>query len=141
MNPITQNQQATDLVDAGEDFARYAQNILKSVQEGLERSNIDPIESLAIMIELSDVASIEELEMRVAELKDKYPVLDEAQFREQVHTEESLDEIVQKYVSHLIKTGKVKEADTFAKAADAKDATVEALQETFPDFANYINQA
>lgn len=139
MNPVTQNQQSSNVVDAGEDFERYARNILKSVQEGLERSNIDPVESLSIMIELSDVMSIEELEMRVAQLKEKYPVLDEAQFKEQVHEEESLDEITQKYISQLIKSGKVKEAEEFAKAADSKEATIQSLRDAYPEFDKYLN--
>ncbi len=135
MNPST-NQTGTQ--HAGQDFAQYARFILKAVEEALERAEITYVQEIAILIQLSNATNKAELEETIKRLQAKYPALKEVDFKEEVEVSEDLDEIVQTYVTHLIKEGKPKEAEAFAKLADADTATLENLKEQDPGFNTFL---
>ncbi len=132
---MAEDRKSTVFRHAGPDFAEYAQKIFAAVKDALDRNELGYAQTLAIFTQLSTMDSKEGLQAKIIELSEKYPALKQIEFKEEVATEEALDELVQKYVSHLIKEGQTKEAEVFAKSAE--DKTRAQVETEFPGFKTF----
>lgn len=124
---------------AGAGFAEYTRKILQTLSEEMDRGKIDYIQMLAITTQLSNITTEEDLRAKLSELTTKYPELAEVDFKEKKQSSESIDELVQKYVSHLIKNGDPLKAGEFAQFAEQEGTTLDQIKEKYPDFNEFTN--
>jgi DNA-binding TFAR19-related protein (PDSD5 family) len=85
------------------------------------------------MFRLSAAIKKEDLEQIIAQLQQDYPTLKEVTYSEKVETAESYDDKIERYVVHLIQTGRAKEALQFPTIAKSVNFDIE----QYPEFKNF----
>lgn len=118
---------------------RYVQHILESIQESLEKGELNSVQSLAALIQVSNIETKEELAAKITELKQKYPCLEHVEIRDRADQKATFDDAVQKVMTHLIKEGKTTEATEFSTTALTINGDLEKLKAAFPQYLNLID--
>jgi hypothetical protein len=135
MNQLqTQNTEQQDL-----NLQRYIQHILESIQESLEKGELDSVQALASLIQVSDIQTKEALVLKIAELKSKYPCLEHIEIRDRSDQKAIFDDVVQKVMTALIKEGKTIEATDFVNQASTMQGSLDSLKSSFPQYLNLID--
>lgn len=118
------------------EFSSYAKDILFTIKEALQKSDLNEIQTLAIFIQLSKARTKAELKETIQRLSNKYPVLNEVEIHEKESTQIDYENALQLIVSSLIKEGKAKEADQLLKKSKESP---ESLSLLLKDYSEYFN--
>lgn len=103
----------------------------------LEMGKMDVQKVAEVCFLLGHAKTAQGLQFLIDNLKNDFEVLGEIKDEQENEADISVDQIVQKYVSDLIKTDPLK-AGTVGMRASQQGMTLETLIGEFPDLKNYI---
>lgn len=126
------------IIDTDTDLTRYIIHVMDVIREALEKSTINDLDALAVMIHIAEFDTKEELEEKVEALLIEYPFLKEVAITERIVEKEKIDELLQRFVSMLIKDGKTDEAVAIGKLAHKQGITLDAIKSSYPDFKLFL---
>lgn len=114
-------------------------NLRSALAEGLRRKEIPLPQFVALCLILSKAETDDELSILTHVFAEDYPSLAHMVSQEKEVLRESVEEVVQGYISHVIRTDPL-EAVNIGKAALKAGMTINELQKLFPKFAAYYAQ-
>lgn len=112
------------------------QNLRSALAEGLRRKEIPLPQFVALCLILSKADNDDELSILTHVFAEDYPSLAHMVAQEKEVLRESVEEIVQGYISHIIKTDPL-EAAKIGQVALKQGMTIDELQKLFPKFTAY----
>lgn len=114
-------------------------NLREALAEGLRRKEIPVPQFVALCLILGKAENDEQLSILTHVFAEDYPSLAHLVSQEKETLRESVEESVQNYISHIIKTDPL-QAAKIGQIALQPGMTVEKLTTLFPNFATYLKQ-
>lgn len=92
-------------------LSEYIKTILEVLNSAVSTDQLSPVQLTAILIQIVDLETESQLEAKLAQLSEKYPILKDISFNQNVKAKSRLDNQVQLVISNLIKAGKAVQAN------------------------------
>jgi hypothetical protein len=120
-------------------YLNYSEKVLHALELAADDSSIDESDIVALMVEFSLYKDLSQLKERVEVLTALYPFLSMISEFENEESAESLEEVVQKYVSYLIQNGRANEVSALSEFVKNKDNSLAELTAKFPEIIKIMN--
>ncbi len=132
-NTATQDGQITQ----DEAYIALENDVKEHLIKKLEMGKMSVQDVAKVCFLLGQAKTAEGLQFLVDNLKDDFDVLEEMEDIKASEEDVAVDQIVQKYVSDLIKTDPMKASEVGTRASE-EGITLDTLTQEFPDLQNYI---
>jgi hypothetical protein len=101
----------SSLQTSEDQLSGYLKTILEVLHSAVAHDLLTPVQLTAVLIQLVDLKTKPELETKIAQLCEKYPVLSDISFNESAKSKSDLDNQTQLLISSLIRSGKAELAN------------------------------